>query len=298
MQLIECVPNFSEGRNEEVLRSIAEIISDVPQVDLLDYSCDHDHNRSVYTIVGRPEQVIEAMMQAARFAIEHIDLSQQIGEHPRIGAVDVVPFIPYRGMSMEEAAKTAIDFGRRFADECAVPVYLYEQAATRPERINLSDVRKGEFEGLAEKMQDALWRPDFGPASPHLKAGATAVGARDFLIAYNVNLKTADLLIAKKIAKAIRQSSGGLPHVKALGIMLTERQIAQVSCNLTNFRVTPLHVVYEAIKKEAASHGVEVLESEIIGLPPMQAFIESAAYYIKLPNFSADQVLEGRINLL
>ncbi|MGI5892477.1 MAG: glutamate formimidoyltransferase [Bacillota bacterium] len=294
-KLVECVPNFSEGRNQAVLQAIAEKISAVEGVKLLDYSADYDHNRSVYTIVGQPQAVSQSIFAAAAYALEHIDLSKHQGKHPRIGAVDVIPFIPYRNMNMAEAADVAINLGKRFADELAVPVYLYEEAAQNLQRKNLADIRRGGFEGLAAKMTDALWRPDFGPAKPHPTFGATVIGARWFLIAYNVNLKSNDITIAKAIAKKIRQSSGGLPNVKALGIMLEKRNIVQVSCNLTDYRITPIHIVYEAIKKEAAVYGVEVLESEIIGLPPLQAIIESAAHYLKLEDFKASDVLEDRM---
>ncbi len=294
-KLVECVPNFSEGRDKAVLRGITEMLSYVKGAQLLDCSADPDHNRSVFTVLGEPEAVCEAVFKATSFAFRHIDLSWHEGEHPYIGVADVIPFVPYRNMTMAEAVQLAETLGQKLADKIHIPVYLYEEAARDPRRKNLADIRRGGFDGLEEKMADPFWKPDFGPCAPHPTFGAAVVGARWFLIAYNVNLNCNNINVAKEIAKKIRQSSGGLPHVKAIAIDLAGKNMVQVSCNLTDYRVTPIHVVFEAIKKEAAALGVEVVASEIIGLPPMAAIAQTAGHYLELPGFTAADILEDRM---
>src|SRR6266851_8512696 len=249
LRLVECVPNFSEGRRREVIELIADAVRKTPGVTLLDVESNEDHNRSVITFVGPPGQVREAALAAAAKAVELIDLNQHKGEHPRMGAVDVVPFVPLSGVSMDDCVSLARAFGQEFADKFHVPVFLYEEAATVPQRRNLADIREGEFEGLRDKIgKDPVKKPDFGPEKIHPSAGATAVGAREILIAYNVNLGTSDLNIAKKIAHQLRAKDGGLAFVKALGFELKERGIVQVSMNLTNYRKSQLFKAYELVK--------------------------------------------------
>jgi glutamate formiminotransferase len=286
--LVESVPNFSEGRRMEVVDAIEQAIR-VPGVLVLDRSSDWDHNRSVITIVGPPDAVSEGLFQAAKVASERINLFEHEGEHPRLGATDVVPFVPIQNITLEECVVLARRLGKRIGDELQLPVYLYEAAATRPERRNLAHVRKGQFEALLKEIDTPEREPDFGPARVG-PAGAVIVGARPFLIAYNVYLKTDDVTIAKTIAKTIRESSGGLPAVKALGL-LVEGQ-AQVSMNLTDFRRTPVHVVVEAIKKQAKELGTEMDRSELIGLIPQDALFDAAAYYLRLPDFDRARVVE------
>ncbi|EHQ90948.1 glutamate formimidoyltransferase [Desulfosporosinus youngiae] len=293
-QLIECIPNFSEGRRTEVIEAIAETIKSVPNVILLDYSSDYSHNRSVFTFVGKPESVIEAAFLSAKKASELIDMNVHTGEHPRMGAVDVIPFVPIKYVTMDECINFSKQLGERLASELSIPVFLYEEAAVSAERINLANIRKGQFEGMKEKIKDADRRPDFGAQEVHPTAGVTAVGARMPLVAYNVNLNTADLNISKQIAKTIRESNGGLKYVKSIGVMLEDRNIAQVSINMTNYEVTPLYRVFELIKIEAQRYGVNVIGSEIIGLTPMNALIDSAKYYLQLEEFNEKkQVLEN-----
>ncbi|KYO65854.1 glutamate formimidoyltransferase [Thermovenabulum gondwanense] len=293
-KIVECIPNFSEGRRKEVIEKIAEEIKKVPKVRLLDYSADQSHNRSVFTFMGEPEAVMEAAFLSAKKAVELIDMTKHKGEHPRMGAVDVIPFVPVKNMTMEECVALSKELGRRIAEELSVPVFLYEASATRPERKNLAEIRKGEFEGMPQKLKDPAWMPDFGKPEIHPTAGVVAVGARMPLIAYNVNLNTSDINIAKNIAKVIRESSGGLKNVKAIGVMLEERQIAQVSMNLTNYEQTAIYRVFELIKMEAKRYGVEIVGSEIVGITPMKALIETAKYYLRLENFNDEkQVLEN-----
>jgi glutamate formiminotransferase len=293
--LIECIPNVSEGRRPDVVAAMAEAIRRVPGVRLLDVSSDAAHNRSVFTLAGDAAGVEQAVMALFERAVADLDLRTHRGEHPRLGAVDVVPFVPIEGATMADCVALARKTGAAIADRFHVPVYLYEEAATSPARKNLEDVRRGEFEGLAAKMASAGWAPDFGPASPHASAGASVVGARMPLIAYNINLATDRLDVAKKIAAAIRQSSGGFRYVKAAGFKLEDRGIVQVSMNLTNFEKTPMFRVFETVKREAARYGVSILESQIVGLVPSAALAAAAEFYLQLEGFKADQVLENRL---
>jgi glutamate formiminotransferase len=294
-KLVECVPNVSEGRDREAVAAMAEAIRSVPNVFLLDVQSDPDHHRSVFTFVGEPEAVAEAVFRLFEAALPRIDLRRHRGEHPRMGAVDVVPFVPVRGVTMADCVELAKKVGEEIWRRFRVPVYLYGEAATRPERADLSEIRKGEFEGFFAKIKDPKWHPDFGEPEVHPTAGVTAVGAREFLIAFNVNLGTSDLRVAKEIAKAVRFSSGGLRYVKALGMELKERGIVQVSMNLTNFRKTPLPRVLELVRREAARFGVPVVGTEIVGLIPEEALVQVAEYYLQLEKFSLGQVLERRI---
>lgn len=292
-QIVECVPNFSEGRRPEVIDAIVAAIAGVPGARVLDIQTDADHNRTVVTFVGEPESVLEAAFQGARQAAELIDLNVHRGAHPRMGATDVIPFVPIRGVTMADCVQLARRLGQRLGEELAIPVFLYEEAATRPERQNLADVRRGEFEGIRELIAtDPAHEPDFGPRCMG-PAGATAVGARAFLIAFNVYLATGDVEIAKKIAKTVRHSSGGLRFVKALGL-LVEGQ-AQVSMNLTDFRRTPIHVAVEMIRREAARYGVMVARSELVGMIPQEALLDAAFWYLQLDGVTPSQVLENRL---
>ena len=294
--LLECIPNFSEGRSPEIVEEIIGAIRAVEGVTLLDYSLDDDHNRSVITFVGTPKAVEEAAFAAIARAAELIDLDKHEGEHPRIGATDVVPFVPISGITMAECVEIARNLGRRVGDELGIPVYLYEKAATRPEREDLAIIRKGEYEILKKEIETNPDRvPDFGPIKLGT-AGATVIGARSPLIAYNVYLDTGDETVAKKIARAIRHSSGGLRYVKGLGMLVDGK--AQVSMNLTNFERTPVHRVVELIRLEAAKYGAEITHSELIGLIPQKALIDAAAWYLQLDEFSEDQVLEYRIQAI
>jgi len=295
MSIIECVPNISEGRRQAVVDRIVAALRQIDGVRLLDHSSDASHNRSVLTFAGAPEPLKQAVLTLYRHALEAIDLRAHSGEHPRMGAVDVVPFIPIEGVTMEQCVTLAKETGAAIADQFKVPVYLYEEAASDPARRNLEDIRRGGFEGLAEKMRQPAWRPDFGPATPHVSAGASVVGARMPLIAYNINLATDRLDVAKKIAAAIRHSSGGFRYVKAMGVRLEGRNIVQVSMNLTNYEKTPIHLVFEVVRREAARYGVNVLESEIVGLVPSAALVGAAQYFLQLDSFNADQVLENRL---
>lgn len=294
-KIIECVPNFSEGRDLAKVDKIAEVFRGRKGVKLLDYSSDEDHNRSVVTIVGEPCEVGRAMVEAIGRAVELIDLTKHVGQHPRMGAVDVIPFIPIRNVTIEEADKLARDVAREAAEKYSLPFFLYEKSATAPHRENLSNVRKGQFEGMNEKMKDDLWKPDFGPDTVHPTAGAAAIGARMPLIAYNVNLSTSDLEIADKIAKQVRHLNGGFRFVKAMGVELKDRGIVQVSMNLTDYTRTSIYRVFETIKMEASRYGVNIVGSEVIGLLPMQALVDTADYYLRLENFKYDQVLETRL---
>ncbi len=296
MKLIECVPNFSEGRRQDVIRAIADAIKSTPAVTLLDLESNPDHNRSVISFVGEPGPVKQAALAAAAKAIELIDLNKHKGEHPRMGAVDVVPFVPLSGATMEDCVSLARDFGRELGAGYRVPVFLYEEAATVPERRNLADVRAGEFEGLKDRIgKDPSKKPDFGPEMIHPTAGATAVGAREVLIAYNVDLGTSDLGIAKRIAHELRSKDGGLAYVKALGFELKQRRIVQVSMNMTDYHKSQLFKAYELVKLFAERYGVPVVGSEIVGLTPMDALVDSAEFYLRLENFNRDQILERRL---
>lgn len=295
-KIMECVPNISEGRNKAVIEAVIDEIRAVPGVTLLDYSSDESHNRTVITFLGEPERVGDAAVAVAKKAAELINLTQHSGEHPRMGAVDVIPFIPIKEVTMEEAVALSKQVAQRVWDEANIPVFLYEDSASAPHRQNLAGIRKGQFEGMAEKVKEDKWAPDFGGRTIHPTAGVVAVGARMPLVAYNINLSTSDVEIASKIAKIIRGSSGGLDCVKALGVMLEERNIAQVSINMTNFNKTPLYRVTELVRAEAARWGVHIVGTELIGLAPMKALIDSAEYYLQIENFDFEkQVLENHI---
>jgi len=295
MKLIESVPNFSEGRREEIVRQIIDEVGKYPKVRVLDWSMDKDHNRSVVTLVGEPEQVLEALFDMTKKASQLIDLRYHKGEHPRMGATDVIPLVPLIGTTMQECVEWSKQLAKRIGEELNIPVYLYERSATYPERENLSEIRKGEFEGFFEKIKDPRWKPDFGPEVVHETAGVTAVGAREFLIAFNVNLGTNNIEIADKIAKAVRHISGGYRYVKAMGVELKEKGIVQVSMNLTNYKKSPIFRVFETIKREAERYGVPVVGSEIIGMVPLQAIVETFSWYLQLDDFSTNRVIEERL---
>jgi len=301
VRLVECVPNFSEGRRKEVVDEIVRAIESVEGITVLDVEMDPDHNRSVVTFVGEPEAVLEAAFRGVKRAAELIDMDQHRGAHPRFGAADVVPFVPVEGVSMTECVELAHRLGRRIGEELGIPVYLYDKAATREDRRVLSDIRNESFqyEQLKEAIgKDDRWIPDYGPRRLG-KAGATIVGARDFLIAFNVNLGTDDVGVAKAIARAVRGKTGGLAYVRALGFPLRERGIAQVSMNLVNYKRSPIYRTFELVKMEAERYGVPVVESEIVGLVPMDALLDVAEFYLRLRRFRRDQVLEKRLwNLL
>ncbi|MFI5413799.1 MAG: glutamate formimidoyltransferase [Candidatus Lutacidiplasmatales archaeon] len=295
-RLIECIPNISEGRRGDVVAAIRDAaLGAARDVLLLDSTSDPDHNRSVFTFLGDGPALVDAMTAMVGAAVERIDLRSHRGAHPRLGAVDVVPFVPIRGASAADCVGFAKDLGARIAERFSLPVYLYEDAAVSEERRNLATIRKGEFEGLGKKMADPSWRPDFGPGEPHPTAGATVVGARTFLVAYNINLGTSDKSIADKIAKAIRHIGGGYRYVKAMGVLLEDRHLAQVSINMTNFEKTPLHRVFETVRSEAERHGVPVVGSEIVGLVPQGALLDAAEHYLRLETDPASQVLENKL---
>lgn len=300
-KIVECVPNFSEGRDIKIINAIAGAIGRVQGVKFISAEPDKDYNRTVVTFIGQPEPVAEAAFQSTQKAAEMIDMTSHKGEHPRLGATDVVPFVPVSGVEMKDCVKLAHEFGKRVGDELDIPVYLYEEAATVPERRNLSVIRKGEYEGLSEKLKDPRWKPDYGPVSFNAKSGATVTGARMFLIAYNVNLNTNDTKLANEIALRIRESGrvkkdgtgnpvlgekgqkvsipGSLKAVKAMGVLLEAQNIAQVSINLVNYHITPPHRAFEEVKKEAAALGIEVTGSEIVGLTPKEALVIAGKYY-------------------
>ncbi len=296
IRIVECVPNFSEGRRPEVLDAIVEAIASVEGIRVLGKEMDKDHNRAVVTFVGEPEAVKSAAFAGCAKAAELIDLTQHTGEHPRIGATDVIPFIPISGVSVEECIDLAKEVGREIAEKLEIPIYLYEKAATRPERENLANVREGQFEGLRDVIGvDPSRRPDFGPARIHPTAGATAVGVRDFLIAYNIYLNTNDLELARKIARRVRFLDGGFRYVKANGFAIRERGCVQVSMNLTNYKGTPIHDAFDFVKREAARYGVSVTDSEVIGLVPFEAIVDTAAFHLQLNDFKPEQVLEHKL---
>jgi glutamate formiminotransferase len=295
MPIIECIPNVSEGRRADVVERLAAALRSVAGIRLLDYSSDASHNRSVFTLAGEADPLKTATLVLFEQAVEAIDLRQHRGEHPRLGAVDVVPFVPIEGVTMKECVALATDVAAAVADRFGVPIYLYEEASNNPMRKNLEDIRRGEFEGLAQKMGLPGWAPDFGPAAPHPSAGASVIGARMPLIAYNINLQTDRLDVAKKIAAAIRYSSGGLRYVKAMGIAIEDRGIVQVSMNLTDYEKTPIFRVFDLVRREAARYGVNVLESEIVGLVPSAALVSAAEYYLQLERFGPAQVLENKL---
>lgn len=294
MAIIECIPNISEGRRPEVVRTIASAVGDAG-VRVLDVQSDATHNRSVLTLAGDASALKAAVLALFEHTLPQVDLRTQRGEHPRLGAVDVVPFVPIEGVTMAECVALAKEVGAAVAERFDVPVFLYEDAAGQPSRKNLEDIRRGEFEGLAAKLADPAWAPDFGPARPHPTAGATVIGARMPLIAYNINLATDRLDVAKKIATGIRMSSGGFRFVKAMGLKLEDRDIVQVSMNLTNYEKTPIFRVFETVKREAERYGVQVLESEIVGLVPANALLQAAEYYLQIEGFKPEQVLENKL---
>ena len=298
MPIIESIPNVSEGRRPDVVDRLVAAIDRTPGVRLLDRSSDPSHNRSVLTLVGDAAALKTATLALVAAAVEAIDLRTHTGEHPRLGAVDVIPFVPIEGVTMADCVALARDVASEVAQRFGVPVYLYEEASDNPLRKNLEDIRRGEFEGLRAKMASSGWAPDFGPAGPHPSAGATVIGARMPLIAYNINLATDRLDVAKKIAAAIRHSSGGLRYVKAMGVKLEDRNLAQVSINLTNYEKTPMFRVFEVVRREAERYGVGVLESEIVGLVPAAALVATAQFYLQLERFGAEQVLENKLRTL
>lgn len=294
-KIVECVPNFSEGCNREVIELIADAFRGKPGVKLLDYSGDTDHHRSVITAVGEPHALKESVIQAIGEAVKHIDLTAHRGQHPRVGAADVVPFIPIKNMTMEEAVALSKEVAQSVAERYNLPVYLYEKSASAPHRENLATIRKGGFEGLAQKMALPQWTPDYGPARPHPTAGAVVIGARAPLIAYNVNLGTDNLAIATAISQRVRHIGGGLRYCKAMGVSLKERGITQVSMNLTDYTRTPIYQAHELVRVEAQRYGVPIVGAEVIGLVPMEALTEVATYYLGLENFSVNHILEARV---
>ena len=291
MKILQCVPNISEGRNLEVVEQVVNEIRQVEDVKILNYSSDPDHNRSVLTYLGQPESVLLATKMMATKALKLIDMTQHQGSHPRMGAVDVVPFVPIRGIETEEAVGIARQFGQ-FLGEQDVPVYYYEDAATQAERVNLANIRKGQYEGLEEKLKNPAWVPDEGPALFNPKSGATATGARFPLVAFNVNLRTTDVEIAQRIAKAVRYINGGYRYVKAMGLALEEQHLVQVSMNLTNYTKTPIPRVLETIRMEAARHGVTVAGTEIVGTIPLGALEEMVKHYVQTHDFELSQIIE------
>lgn len=292
-QIIECIPNFSEGRDSTIIAGLADTINATPGVTLLDYSADQSHNRSVFTFIGSPAGVKDAAISLAKFAASHIDLTKHSGEHPRMGAVDVIPFVPLKNASMQNCINISKEVGAAIASEAGIPVFLYENSAKNEARRNLADIRRGGFEGMAKKIRQPEWTPDYGDKI-HPTAGVVAVGARMTLIAFNVNLSTSDINIANNIAKIVRGSSGGLKYCKAIGIMLKDRNTAQVSMNMVNYEVTPLYRAVELIRAEAKRYGVSIIGTELIGLAPAKALIDCAEYYLQIENFDyVDHVLDN-----
>lgn len=293
-RIVECVPNISEGRRLDIVEQVLDTVRGKDGVKLLDYSSDADHNRTVITLVGDPDAMKTALVGFVGKALELIDLRGHHGQHPRMGAVDVIPFIPIKDMTKEDCVELSKDLAKTLYDTYGIPSFLYEDSATAPHRQNLATLRKGEFEGMAEKVKTEDFRPDFGD-SIHESFGIVAIGARPFLVAFNVNLNTDDLEVANKIAKAVRHLSGGLRYVKGMGVKLEERGIVQVSMNCTDYTKTPLYRVFELVKLEASRYGVNVVGSEIIGLVPMAALIDTASWYLRTEDFQMDQVLERRL---
>ncbi len=294
-KIIECVPNFSEGRDLAKVEKIVDSFRGKADVKLLDYSSDADHNRSVVTVVGEPQALKKAIIEAVGVAIDLIDLRAHKGEHPRMGACDVIPYIPIKDVSMEEAVELAKATGEEISRKYKIPIYLYEKAASSKDRENLAVVRKGEFEGFSEKIKKSSWKPDFGPGEVHESAGCIAVGARMPLVAYNVNLNTPDVSIASAIAKKVRFLGGGLRFCKAIGLEMKERGITQVSMNLTDYSKTSIYQAVEMIRFEAKRYGVSIIGTELIGLTPMEALVDCAVYYLGIEDFSYDQILEKRL---
>lgn len=293
---MECVPNYSEGRDLKKVEQIVDCFRGKEGVKLLDYSSDESHNRSVVTVIGEPDALKAAVVESIGKAIELIDMTKHEGQHPRMGCVDVIPFIPIRNTTVEDADAIAKETAKEAAEKFGQPFFLYEKSATAPHRENLATIRKGQFEGMAEKMKDQeLWKPDFGPETIHPTGGVTAIGARMPLVAFNINLDTSNVEIASEIAKKIRHIGGGYRYVKAMGVMLEDRNIAQVSMNLTNYEKSAVYRVFETVKFEARRYGVNVIGSEVIGLVPMAALIDAAEYYLQIENFDMNQVLETRL---
>jgi glutamate formiminotransferase len=295
-KLVECIPNFSEGRNHAVLDALVTVAKSVPGCTLMDVQSDPTHNRSVFTLVGSPEGIEEVSFQLCKKAAELIDMRKHEGAHPRMGATDVIPFVPTIGMTVEECVELSKRVAKRIWEELQIPSFLYEDSATTPERRNLATVRKGQFEGMPEKLLLPEWKPDYGERKIHPTAGITAIGARMPLVAFNVNLGTSDVQIAKKIAKVVRASSGGFKYCKAIGLLLEDRNIAQVSMNMVNYEGTPLYRVFEVIRAEAQRWGVPIIGSEVVGLTPAKALVDCAEYYLKIENFDYHkQVMENHL---
>lgn len=294
-RIVECVPNYSVGQDLEVVEKIVSCFRGKEGIKLLDYSSDKDHNRSVVTLVGEPEKVKIAVVESVKVAMAHIDLREHKGEHPRMGACDVIPFIPIKNFTLEDAVALSKEVGQALG-ELGVPVFLYERSASASHRENLAAIRKGQFEGMPEKMKLPEWQSDFGPKAPHESFGVVAVGARMPLVAFNVNLSTADVAIADAIAKKVRHIGGGLRYVKGMGVHLKERNLAQVSMNLTDYTKTSLYRALEMVRFEAKRYGVSVVGTEIIGLVPQKALIDSIEYYMGIENFSPDQILENKLS--
>lgn len=295
-KIVECIPNFSEGRNQDVIDGLVETAKSIAGVTLLDYSSDASHNRSVFTLVGDDQAIQEVAFQLVKYASEHIDMTKHEGEHPRMGATDVCPFVPIKDITTAECVDISKKVAERINSELGIPIFLYEDSATRPERQNLAKVRKGQFEGMPEKLLEDDWAPDYGERKIHPTAGVTAVGARMPLVAFNVNLDTDDVEIANKIAKIIRGSGGGYKYCKGIGVMLEDRNIAQVSMNMVNFEKCPLYRTFETIRFEAKRYGVNIIGSEVIGLAPAKALIDVAEYYLQVEDFDYNkQVLENHL---
>lgn len=295
-KLVECIPNFSEGNDQKVIDGLVATAKSIGGVTLLDYSSDTNHNRSVFTLVGDEESIQEVAFQLVKYASEHIDMTKQKGEHPRMGATDVVPFVPIKDITTEECVEISKKVAKRINDELNIPIFLYEESASVPNRKNLAKVRKGQFEGMPEKLLEEEWAPDFGERKIHPTAGVTAVGARMPLVAFNVNLDTDDITIANNIAKIVRGSSGGFKYCKGIGVMLEDRQIAQVSMNMVNYEGTPLYRVVETIRFEAKRHGVSIVGTEVIGLTPTKALVDCAEYYLQIEDFDyGKQILENHL---
>lgn len=295
-KIVECIPNFSEGRNQAVIDALVQEAKSVPGVTLLDHSSDPSHNRSVFTLVGDPEGIADAAFKLCKLASEKIDMNKHQGEHPRMGATDVIPFVPLKDMTVAECVELSKKVAERIYNELKIPSFLYEDSAASPDRVNLAKVRKGQFEGMPEKLLQQEWAPDYGERKIHPTAGITAIGARMPLVAFNVNLDTSDIEIANKIAKAIRGSSGGFKYCKGIGVMLEDRNIAQVSMNMVNYEGTPLYRVFENIRFEAERWGVRIIGSEVIGLTPAKALVDCAEYYLKIEDFDyKNQVLENHL---
>jgi len=294
-KIIECVPNFSEGRDLDKIEKIVDSFRGKKGVKLLDYSNDESHNRCVVTVVGEPKELKKAVLLAIEKAVELIDLTKHEGQHPRMGAVDVIPFIPIKNTDIEEADKLAKEIAEEASRKLNLPFFLYEKSASAPHKINLAKIRKGQFEKMNEKLKERDWKPDYGPESIHPTAGVTAIGARMPLVAYNINIDTDNIDIANKIAKNIRHINGGFRYCKAIGIEVEDKNIVQVSMNLTDYTKTAVYRVFETVKMECKRYGVNVIGSEIIGLVPMQALIDTAEYYLGLDDFNIEQVLETRL---